>query len=379
MGARPELISRRRAMALGAAATTMAAAPALASPTPSLARLARDKGLHFGAAVGAGPVGAITGSFEDARYRQIVADECGVLVPENELKWYVIRAAGPNSFDFSRADRIAAFAKANGQALRGHTLLWHHPRWFPDWIKTHDFGPRPGEAAARMLSEHIRTVCARYPQMISWDVVNETIDEKTGSPRDTVFSDAMGREALLDLAYHTAREAAPKARLTYNDYMGWEADNAPHRAGVLKLLEGFRKRGVPVDDLGVQSHLSVASKIGPAEEKAWRGFLDEVTGMGYGLMLTEFDVNDSGLATTDLAERDAAVAAYGQGFLDLMLSYRQVSEVLAWGMVDRYSWLRGDGISQAKRAKRPLLYDDAYQPKPLREAVAAALRAAPGR
>jgi endo-1,4-beta-xylanase len=84
-------------------------------------------------------------------------------------------------------------------------------------------------------------------------------------------------------------------------------------------------------------------------------------------------------ADDELATRDAAVAAYAKAYLDLMLSYRQTKEVLAWGMVDKYSWLRGTGMSEAKRAKRPLLYDDHAKAKPLREAVAAALRAAPAR
>jgi endo-1,4-beta-xylanase len=365
--------SRRDLLALGAASAF--AGPAFAADDTPLRDLAKAKGLYFGSAVGAGP----KGPFDDPRYRAILARECGVLVPENELKWYVVRARGPQYFDFERADRIAAFAKENGQALRGHTLLWHHPQWFPAWTKTYDFGQRPAEAAARMVTEHIQALCGRYPQMISWDVVNETVDPKDGSIRSTFLSDAMGKEPVLDLAFHVAREAAPKARLVYNDYMGWEADNEAHRAGVLRLLEGFRKRGTPVDALGVQSHLSVSAAIGASEEKAWRGFVDEVVGMGYGLALTEFDVNDSGLATTELTTRDAAVAAYGQRYLDLMLSYRQVGEVLAWGMVDKYSWLRGTGMSEAKRAKRPLLYDDHAKAKPLREAVAAALRAAPAR
>ncbi|HWU78477.1 MAG TPA: endo-1,4-beta-xylanase, partial [Caulobacter sp.] len=109
--------SRRELLALGAAATF--AGPALAAETPSLRDLAKAKGLYFGSAVGAGPKGALTGSFVDPKYREILARECGVLVPENELKWYVVRAKGPQSFDFERADRIADFAKANGQALRG--------------------------------------------------------------------------------------------------------------------------------------------------------------------------------------------------------------------------------------------------------------------
>jgi len=376
-------LSRRRVLGAGLAVSAMAAsAPAARSASPSLASLAAAKGLRFGSAVGAGPVGSITGAFDDARYRQVLIDECGVLVPENELKWYVLRPDGA-TFAFERADRIAAFAQAHAMALRGHTLLWHHPQWFPAWLATHEFGPRPAAAAETMLVDHIARVCGRYPQIDSWDVVNEAVDPKDGALRRTVFSDAMGIEPTLDVAFHAARAAAPKARLVYNDYMGWEVGNAVHRAGVLRLLEGFRKRGTPVDALGVQSHVGAENAdsftgFGRPQEREWRGFLDAVTGMGYDLAITEFDVHDKGLPL-DFAARDAAVAAYGKAYLDLMLGYPQTKEVLAWGMVDQYSWLQGQWPRQDAAAKRPTLYDDAYRAKPLREAVAAAFRAAPSR
>ena len=244
-------LSRRDFLAAGAA--SVLAGPAFAAEGPSLRELAQAKGILFGSAVPAGPRGATTGPFEDAKHREILARECGVLVPENELKWYVVRARGPQYFDFERADRIAEFAKANGQALRGHTLIWHHPRWFPGWVKGYDFGPKPAEAAAKMVTEHIQALCRRYPQMVSWDVINETVDPADGSIRSTFLSDAMGKEEVLDLSFHVAREAAPKARLVYNDYMSQEVGNEKHRYGVLKLLEGFRKRGTPVDALGVQA------------------------------------------------------------------------------------------------------------------------------
>lgn len=382
---RPGDPSRRDLMGLGLAAGAAAFAPSLArARAPSLAALAKAKGLRFGSAVGAGPVGSLTGSFEDARYRQVLADECGVLVPENELKWYVLRPDA-KTFAFERADRIAAFAKGNDIALRGHTLLWHHPKWFPDWLKTHDFGTGPARAAnARaMLVDHIDKVCAHYPQIDSWDVVNETVDPEDGSIRRTVLSDAMGQDQVLDVAFHAARTAAPKARLVYNDYMGWEAGNEAHRAGVLKLLEGFRKRGTPVDALGIQSHLgtedpAAASGLGGPQERQWRAFLDEATGMGYDLLITEFDVNDKKLPA-DRAARDTAVASVAKAYLDLMLDYRQTKEVLAWGMVDKYSWLQGFTPRPDGLALRPTPYDDAYKPKALREAIAAAFRAAPSR
>jgi endo-1,4-beta-xylanase len=379
----PDMSLSRRDLMLAGAATAFAGA-AHADETP-LRDLAKAKGLYFGSAVGAGPKGSLTGSFEDPKYRAILARECGVLVPENELKWYVVRQGGPTPFQFERADRIAAFAKANGQALRGHTLLWHHPKWFPAWLKTYDFGAGPAAArnARALLVDHIDKVVAHYPQIDSWDVVNETIDPKDGSIRRTVFSDAMGPEQTLDAAFHAARAAAPKARLVYNDYMGWEAGNEAHRAGVLKLLEGFLKRGTPVDALGVQSHLgtedpAAPGSLGAPQEKAWRAFIDEVTGMGYDLLITEFDVNDQNLPP-DVAARDAATASVAKAYLDLMLDYRQTREVLAWGMVDKYSWLQGFTPRKDRLAKRVTLYDDAYRPKPLREAVAAAFRSAPAR
>jgi endo-1,4-beta-xylanase len=377
--------SRRGFIGSGVAAAAIGSVPGLAQAAgPSLASLAKAKGVRFGSAVGAGKAGSLTGSLEDPGYRQVLIDECGVLVPENELKWYALRPDA-KTFALERADRIAAFAKAHDIALRGHTLLWHHPKWFPAWLNSYDFGAgSTGKANAQaMLVAHIAKVIRHYPQIDSWDVVNETIDPKDGSIRRTVFSDVMGQEATLDVAFQTARAFAPKARLVYNDYMGWEAGNEAHRAGVLKLLEGFRKRGTPVDALGVQSHLgtedpAAPGSLGKPQEKAWRAFIDEATGMGYDLLITEFDVNDRDLSG-DVAARDAAGAAVAKAYLDLMLDYRQTKEVLAWGMVDKYSWLqtftpRKDGLP-----KRATLYDDAYKPKPMREAVAAAFQAAPVR
>ncbi len=234
-----------------------------------------------------------------------------------------------------------------------------------------------------MLVAHIAKVIGHYPQIDSWDVVNETIEPRDGSMRRTVLSDALGQEATLDVAFQTARAFAPKARLVYNDYMGWEAGNEAHRTGVLKLLEGFRKRGTPVDALGVQSHLgtedpAAPGSLGGPQEKQWRAFIDEATGMGYNLLITEFDVNDRDLPG-DVAARDAAGAAVAKAFLDLMLDYRQTKEVLAWGMVDKYSWLQNFTPRKDGLPKRATLYDDAYKPKPMREAVAAAFQAAPVR
>ena len=344
-------------------------------PAGSLNGVAKTRNMRFGSAVGAGPPGTQASSYSDANYRAILVRDCGLIVPENELKWQAIRPS-PTTFDFTGADTLMAFAETNGLEMRGHNLMWQNQKWLPAWTQTYNFGANPASEAARLITEHVTTVCQRYAGRIrSWDAVNEAVDPATGSLRQTAFSQAMGSvEAVLDLVFTTARQVLPSAQLVYNDYMGWESGNTAHRAGVLKLLAGFRARNVPVDALGVQSHLRIGSAAAPREEAAWRQFLDQVVAMGYSLIITELDVDDGGLPA-DIPTRDAGVAAYARAYLDLMFSYPQLRDVLAWGMVDPYSWLQSFSPRADGAAKRPDPYDAAYQPKSLYQAIADAFQA----
>jgi endo-1,4-beta-xylanase len=363
------MTSRRNllGMALGMAATAALPAPAGLHPdTTSLNALARKKGMRFGSTVSDGTAGSIN----DPNYAALLVAECGIVVPEIELKWRALRP-DRDHFDFSRFDPILRFAQAHGIAMRGHNLLWQRPKWMPDWVEGYDFGARPATEAERLLRSHITTVCGRYRGRIkSFDVVNEAVLPETGELAQTALSRAIGgTQTLLDLAFRTTRAAAPDAQLVYNDYMSWESANNTHRDGVRKLLEGFRRRGVPVDALGVQSHIVFQDH---PQVTAWRQFMDDVQAMGYDVLITEFDVNDQRLSA-DISARDAAVAAYARDYLDLMFDYPRLRDVLVWGMCDSASWLqhfkplRADGL-----AKRPCPYDSNFHPKPLRAAIAGA-------
>ena len=93
--------------------------------------------------------------------------------------------------------------------------------------------------------------------------------------------------------------------------------------------------------------------------------------MGYELVVTEFDVNDQ-MAPTAVGPRDRMVADYARAYLDLMLDYPQLRDLLCWGMCDRYSWLDGFDPRADKTLKRGTPYDVDFQPKPLRGAIASA-------
>ena len=377
-------LRRREALAGGAALLAGSAVQARATRIPaSLESLARRSGRRFGSAVAWGPRGADRGSFANPLYAAILERECELLVPENELKWQWTRP-GPDRFDFRQFDAIADYAARHRFKLRGHTLFWTPAKWYPKWLAETHF--RSAAEAERLLTTHVQTVCGRYKDRIySYDVVNEAVQPETGEIRDTNVTRALGGEHFLDLMFHTAREEAPHAQLVYNDYMSWERNpvDETHMKGVLKLLEGFKKRGTPVDALGVQSHIRLlkdwpVARIVAESEGPWRRFLDEVVGMGYQLLVTEFDVNDHA-APTNAAIRDRMVADYGRAYLDLMLSYPQLGDLLAWGMVDRYSWLTNFDPRADKTIKRGTPYDVNFRPKPLHQAMAGAFRSASSR
>ena len=368
-------LTRRAAVALGLGAAACTSAPGGAPSEPGLHALAQAKGMRFGTAMGAGS------TFADARYREVVRAQCGLLVAENEHKWPQVERT-PGAVSFAAGDSMVDWARQNDIAFRGHTLVWHHPDWLPRWLANYDFGADPARGAEQLLRTHISTVCAHYRGVItSWDVINETVDPETGAMRDTVFTERLGH-ASNDLMFNTARDALPDAQLVYNDYMSWEDGSATHRAGVLRLLERFRNNNTPVDALGLQSHISPGSAADASnfarQEREWRAFLDEIVGMGYALLITELDVHDRTLPA-DAAARDAATAAYLRGYLDVTLSYPQLKDVLVWGMVDHYSWLQSRWPREDNLPKRANLYDAEFRPKPMREAVAAAFRATPQR
>src|SRR3546814_4851025 len=105
--------------------------------------------------------------------------------------------------------------------------------------------------------------------------------------------------------------------------------------------------------------------------RSWRAFLDAVVAMEYRLIITELDVRDTGLAAP-FAVRDPLVADYTRAYLDIMLGYPQLGDVLVWGMCDKYSW--PDWFDQRDDAapRRGGCHDPDFRAAPMRTALDAA-------
>jgi endo-1,4-beta-xylanase len=340
--------------------------------------IASRKGLRFGTAVGSGK-----NQFGDPAYRALVERECNIIVAENEMKWQGLEPAR-DALRFGPADAMLAWASDKGMAMRGHNLFWQAEKWLPGWVAKEDFGASPAQGAERLMRKHVKIVCEHYGKAIgSWDVVNEAVDPADGKLRQNALTRPLGAIEQIDLAFRLAHEYAPHAQLVYNDYMRGDAGSTKHRAGVLAMLAELKKRGTPIHALGLQSH------IGSWDENAdrgkqdlieWRRFLDEVTGMGYDLLITEFDVNDRRLPA-EIAKRDAGVAAAARDYLELTLSYPGLRDFLLWGMADHINWLQtwDEAPRKDKLPMRPCPYDAQLRAKPLRLAIADAMRGMPPR
>ncbi len=362
--------------------TTPTPAPTpTATPAASVHAVAAAKGRRFGSAVAWSSAGADAGSFANPNYAAMLERDCGVLVAENELKWEAIRPSA-TAYNFSRFDEMLAYAESKSMLMRGHTLFWYVEDRFPNWARGYSATAVP--SVTDLVRGHVETVIRRYGNRVySWDVVNEAIDPATGQLRSNSFSRLAGEDtSLIDLAFRTARAEAPNAQLVYNDYMDWGGGDAPrHRAGVLDLLRGFRARNVPVDALGIQGHIGfysgqTATQVVDSRRADWIAFLDAVVALGYDLVITELDVNDSG-RNGSIAVRDQDTATLVKGYLDIALSYRQCRDVLAWGMSDRYSWLQSFAPRSDGTPQRPCPYDRDFVAKPMRQAIIDAFEASP--
>jgi hypothetical protein len=166
---------------------------------------------------------------------------------------------------------------------------------------------------------------------------------------------------------------APRARpiptpnSPYNEYgieNEGEADQTK-RAATLDLLKRLKAANVPIDALGIQSHISAGS--GQTWGKGLRDLIGQAQSMGLEVYLTELDVNDDAVPGDDTAARDQIVAAVYRDYLAVALENKAVKSVLTWGLTDKRTWLNGIKSHREKlpnRPQRPLPFDPDYKPAP---------------
>jgi endo-1,4-beta-xylanase len=169
----------------------------------------------------------------------------------------------------------------------------------------------------------------------------------------------------IDIAFRTARQADPKALLTYNEY-GIEYDTDEEekkRVAVLGLLRRMKAAGTPLDALGIQSHIHAGGK--DTFGKGLTELIASAREMGLQVFITEMDVKDEDIDSNDISMIDREVAKVYRDYLTTVLRDPSVKAVLTWGVSDKHTWLNSPSQHKKNpgRLARPLPFDRDYAPK----------------
>ncbi|MDX3193540.1 endo-1,4-beta-xylanase, partial [Streptomyces sp. MN03-5084-2B] len=327
---RAALASAFLATSLGVSLVLATSAVGAAS---TLGAAAAQSGRYFGAAVAAGKLG-------DSTYVNILNREFSMITPENEMKW---DATEPNrgQFNYSGGDRILNQAVSTGKRVRGHALLWYQQE--PGWAQRME-----GSDLRSAMMNHVTQVATHYKGKIyAWDVVNEAFaDGGSGGRRDSNLQ-RTGND-WIEAAFRAARAADPAAKLCYNDY-NTDGVNAKS-TGIYNMVKDFKSRGVPIDCVGFQSHLSGNP---PGDYQA---NLQRFADLGVEVQITELDISGSNQANAYATVTRACVAVARCG------------GITTWGIRDTDSWRTGEN---------PLLFDGNGNKKAAYNSVLDALNAAP--
>ncbi|HEX5378396.1 MAG TPA: endo-1,4-beta-xylanase [Phenylobacterium sp.] len=298
------------------------------------------------------PVGACVQAAQlaDPAFAALVAAQASQLTPEWEMKMEY-NAADDGAFRFEAPDAIAAFARAHGQKLFGHTLVWYAQN--PPAFERLD---ERRISFADAYRNYITAVVARYRGVAcGWDVVNEAVAEDGNGWRDSLWSRRLGPLDHMVLAFRHAKAADPTVPLFLNDY---NLESLPaKRTTFLKLAEALLKAGAPLSGLGTQTH--VAADLAPG---AIRAAIRDLASLGLPIHVSEMDVSivrARGLLKDrgDLEARQARLyAEAAEAFSDLPA--RQRFAFTHWGLRDTDSWLRRENP-----ADTPLMFDAEGRPK----------------
>lgn len=291
-----------------------------------------------------------------------------VMTAGNAMKPDALQPTKGN-FTFADADKLVDKVLSEGFKMHGHTLVWHQQS--PAWLNTKvdasgNSIPLSREEALTNLRTHIKTVVEHYGnKVISWDVVNEGMNDNPTNPSDwkaalrqSPWYQAIGPD-YMEQAFLAAREvldAHPNwdVKLYYNDY---NDDNQNKSKAIYYMVKELNEKYAKthpgkllIDGVGMQAHYNMSTNPSNVELS-----LERFISLGVEVSITELDVQ----AGSDFKLTDEVADAQGYLYAQLFDIYKKhaanISRVTIWGLDDGTSW---------RSSTNPLPFDKNLQAKP---------------
>jgi endo-1,4-beta-xylanase len=227
----------------------------------------------------------------------------------------------------------------------------------------------PGQTATNVdsaMSRFIRNMVTHYSGKVrAWDVVNESINDGTGTVRTggTMNSDNfywgqyLGRDFALK-AFNYAKAADPTALLFINDYnLEYDARKLDSLIAYVNELKG---KGAKIDGIGTQMHISINTS-----KTAIDNMFVKLAATGLKVRVSELDVrvnpnNLTGFTPTsqNLADQAAMYKYVAESFMRNVPAAQRYDFTI-WGVSDSDSWI----VTALHKEDFPLLFDAGYNKK----------------
>ena len=140
--------------------------------------------------------------------------------------------------------KAAEWLKSKEFIVKGHPLCWHTVT--APWLLE-----MTNKGILQTQINRIRRDVSDFAGLIDmWDVVNEAVIMPIFNKYDngiTRICKDLGRIRLIREMFHAAKKANPDAILLLNDFETGEAYDI--------LIEGCLEAGIPIDAIGIQSHM----------------------------------------------------------------------------------------------------------------------------
>ncbi|XP_051144050.1 endo-1,4-beta-xylanase 4-like [Andrographis paniculata] len=221
----------------------------------------------FGSAIAESIIG-------NAAYQKWFVERFNVAVFENELKWNATEFL-QGEVNYTVADRMLEFVRANQIMARGHNIFWEDPKFVPRWVSKLSRAELESAVASR-----IDGLMSKYrEQFIHWDVNNEML-------HFDFYEDRLGSDATLRF-FETAHRADPLATLFMNEFNVVEtcSDGKSTVDTYVSRLRELKLGGVSMDGIGLQGHFGQPNPV------LMRGILDKLATLRLPIWLTEVDIS----------------------------------------------------------------------------------------
>ncbi|MCR5055233.1 MAG: endo-1,4-beta-xylanase [Lachnospiraceae bacterium] len=284
-------------------------------------------------------------------HMKLLTDQFNSFTCENDMKPMYYLDMDKNKSDpekynlepaltFENAKPYLEFAKENGIAMRGHTLVWHNqtPKWFFCENYNENFPYADRETILKRLESYIKGVLTfvqtQYPGVIyAWDVVNEIVDE--GDFRKSIWTKTVGNDFFIKAFEYARKYVTDGVDLFYNDYetaLDWKRDFI-----IENVLTPLIDKKL-VDGMGMQSHLLMDH---PTLED-YKKTVESYGALGLQIHITELDMHNADPSDESMHELALRYKEFFKIYLDAKKSGKaNITSVTFWNLLDENSWLSG--------------------------------------